>query len=212
MGIVRNLLFVLIFTVGAVCHAQTPTPHPNALQNGYYEFKDLASPQIELPEGSWTVGSDYLRGSGAYEMEFYVTDETDFLIIGATAEHSSDTARFNLCVVALSRCLEIRLEYTEQEYIELYEINSLITIIRTNNNTRFHFMELHSVANTGSVSGTEAVATPDYVVPITVSGTSGEFHYVITAGDVSIINALIFLFLSLWAIILIMLVFKPHVW
>lgn len=214
--IAQTITIVAVFCIATVVFAQTPTPHPNALDNGFYDFTELTSPDIELSLGGWSVGSDYLRGSGAYQMEFYVTDNTDFVVMGATADHSSDTARFDICVVAVSRCWNMRFDHSEQKFIELYEINSLITITRDNNNMLFHFMELHAVQS--AISGTQDItteSTPAYIVASAVSGTNGdvdtEFHYVVTAGDVAISTVLIILFFSLCAFIIIMMVFRSDV-
>jgi hypothetical protein len=83
--------------------------------------------------------------------------------------------------------------------VDLFETNSQVTItIENDNETLFDFMTV--------IESPQPEITPEpYYIYSTVSGSSGSidtrFDMVVTAGEVGITSALLFLFFSLWAII-----------
>lgn len=210
----------MMMFVGAVCYAQTPTPHPHALDIGVYDPVTLSSPEIELV-GTWAIESssviEYLqsRSAGA-TLTFYVTDNADYIMWQSNT--NTTTSDYTVCIDGID-CESF--SHHDSQWLmsgmSLNNTNSEIKFTADNNDRNRYDLLIIGGSKSSSVSGTtpEPQPTPAYIIAGTVSGTDGdidtEFHYLMTAGDVSIINALIFLFLSFWAVILILLVFKPHV-
>lgn len=220
MRVLHTLVSVLIFSaVGGWAHAQTPTPHPNLLTVGLYQFEDLSSPEIELTGTDWSIrDTGYDTGLGDDDIDdtltFWTGTDSDYLLLGVYSPNSGDS-EFDICVDAT--CQSIAHDIMDGDLIipiDLFSTNSEVVITKTQSNSKesvFDFVALvldpNSIqAISGTTPGVSPTATPPpYYIFGTVTGVSGtvatRFDMVVTAGDVAITNSLLFLFFSLWAII-----------
>lgn len=219
-----------IFTICAfwcfagLAHAQTPTPHPNALTPGYYNFEDLSSPEIELTGAGWSVSTfrnvtGLNNASSGDTLTFWVLANAHYLTIyRRTFDNNTNDGEWTICVNTTG-CTDV-IDYhgvgLDPVLIPLSGTNSEIVITHTN--TRDTLFDAMTIALdpasivTGVVSGTSPspTATPDpAIIYGTVTGVSGtvttRFDMRVTAGDVSNVSALLFLGFSLWAIVLLVL-------
>lgn len=207
-----------MFCIASTVFAQTATPHPNALPVGIYQFEDLSSPEIELSGPGWSLGStnpiDYLQNTNASdEMVFYVTDLSAYLLIN----NSSNVANsdFRVCVDAVCEDFVSEDDGWYTQGVNLSGTNSQITIINLDGvRNRFDYMIVGATGAVAStVSGTYPTATPNpaYIYG-TISGVSGtvttRFDMTITAGEVAISSALLFLFFSAVVFVICLMVFS----
>lgn len=225
------MLLVLGALSPVTANAQTATPHPDALAAGLYQFENLSSPQIELTGIDWTICN--LTTSGDVQrslcdddsgdtMEFYVTN-TDYILLqaifnsaGSSADDISITIDATPYWSGLLRNPGSSGGSFDFVTIDPDDTNAQITITRnTNQAGRYDFMilqpppiDLSSISGTGGTSPTIPTATPiAYAIYGTISGVSGtvptRFDYYVSAGDVGISVALLFLLFSIWSILII---------
>lgn len=230
MRVWHTYLFVFLLAVGVRVTAQTPTatPHPNALPPGMYQFEDLSSPEMELTGSDWSIrifggGDTGDTGLGSDDdgdtLTFWVTENADYILIYRKTT-SSSTGEWSICVDATCQNAQDKGGGggLEPYAVDLFETNSEVVITKTNGNESiFDFMTIildpNSIQAVSGTSSSSPTATPEpYYIYDTISGVSGtvatRFDMVVTAGDVAISNALIFLFFSLWAIFLILVIGK----
>jgi len=198
-------------------HAQTPTPHPNALNIGMYQFEDLSSPEIELTGTDWTIqsyrGSTVLGNSTDTEtLTFWVTELADYLTIYRVTTNVELTAgEWSVCVDAICQSTEdYSGEGIEAYAVDLFETNSQVVITKEDDEaTLFDFMTIALAPS--SLTSSEETPEPYYIFE-SVSGTDGNietrFDMIVTVGDVAVSSALLFLFFSLWAFILLVIIPK----
>jgi len=214
-----TLSVVAMFCIATAVYAQTPTPHPNALTIGAYDFEDLSAPQINLT-GSFSIVSfsyvDSLFASNTNdEINFYVRD-VDYLILQSFG--GSSGVDYRVCVeYVCDDFVHYSFEFF-QHIIQVPDRNAFVQIIKLDDgDSYFDYMIMDGVQTSVSSSIVSATATPNpaYIYG-TISGVSGtvqtRFDMVVTAGDVAISSALLFLLFSLFSILIIAVVYKHHVW
>jgi len=183
-------------------HAQS------SLLPGVYQFEDLTSPDIEL-EGSWVITNsisgttfpvDFLSSiSGTSNLQFNVIDASYLIIYQGVWDH--DLEDFTIQVDETS--YDISNDYPSASIQSIpipVSISSTVTITRANDSQIYlDYLTIHPVIIP------EETPEPYYIYSA-VSDTDGNpvdtrFDMIVTAGDVAIASALLFLFFSLWAFI-----------
>lgn len=225
MRVLHTFVCLIFLVVGGMVNAQTPTPtstpHPNALDVGMYQFEDLTSPQIELT-GTWSIKvsdtTEFLSSSeNGATLSFHVDSLADYLIIEREVR-STSVGTWSICIDSLPCEAVTDSGNTMSIYpvaIELPDTNSHVVITKTNAmETAFDFMTIQfGLTNFDSLLP-EETPDPNYSYS-SVSGTEGEietrFDMIVTAGDVAVSSALLFLVFSFWAIVIVYFVVHKHV-
>lgn len=219
LSVYISVICVSLLSMSFGVHAQTPTPHPNALQPGMYQFEDLSAPQIALTGVDWTI----CRPGGGLSPEglcnddpgetltFYV-EGVDYLTFQAYF-YSSATGQFSLCVEGVCTSHNHRIGSTGFLGQFAFDVGGNAEIVYATENNASNFLDyiqlyplpidLSSISGTG---GSSPTPTPEpYYIYGSISGTSGDvdtrFDMIITVGDVAVSSALLFLLFSLWAFI-----------
>jgi len=191
-------------------YAQSP-----ALQDGIYQFEDLTSPEIEL-EGTWGITSavdsinfplDFLSSiSGTSNLQFSVVDSAYITIYQGVWDHDLDD--YTIQVDATTYSISNDYPYPSIQTIPIpVSISSTVTITRDGDSQIYlDYLTIHSAPIP------EATAEPYYIYN-SVSDTDGNavdtrFDMIVTAGDVAVSSALLFLFFSLWAFIFLVIIPK----
>jgi len=225
--IVKSPIVLAVFIIASTVFAQTPTPHPNALTPDLYQFEDLTAPEISLA-GNWSITSDvwgdYLTtNSGGDTLDFYVTNAS-YVSIYSVGFNSG--AYFQLCIDGTD-CQEWRTTSpgVEAQIMHSFNVqgNAHINIENARANRSIgldmliigsQYVDISSISGTGGTSPTPT-PNPAYIYG-TISGVSGtvttRFDVTVTAGEVAISSALLFLFFSMWSVAIIALVLKRYVW
>lgn len=212
------ICFSLLMSLGV--HAQTPTPHPNALLPGMYQFEDLSSPDIELTGSDWSIcplnaivsatsPQGLCNDDIGETITFYVQD-TNFLEFQSNFFTGNSYPGFEICIESNCASYDLRWYETMAHFALDVGGNAEIVIATTRNaNPLFlDYMVLHpfpidlsSISGTG---GSSPTPTPEpYYIYGSISGSNGDvdtrFDMIVTVGDVAIASALLFLMFSAWA-------------
>jgi len=220
-------IIVSFFCGSGLAFGQTATPHPNALPVGGYVFTELSSPDIELGGTGWGIRSQTGQTrlhtlTDGDTLTFYVEDNADYLMI--FGDGFTSNSYWDICVDATCQTINDRNDTGGDKtvLVHLLGTNSEVVITKNGGNrTQFQYMQIildpdSITAVSGTGGGVSPTATPEpYYIYGTISGVSGtvstRFDMVVTAGDVAISNALIFLFFSLWAIFIIYILRRDNV-
>lgn len=209
---------VLLMSSGV--HAQTPTPHPNALQPGIYQFEDLSSPEIELTGIDWTIcpanpvvsatSPDGLCNDDPSETLTFFVEDTDYLEFQTQFFSGNSYPGFEICIE--SNCDTYDLRWYETFAMFAFAIGGnaeiVITTTRNANPLFLDYLVLHPFpVDLSAISGTggsSPTPTPEpYYIYGSISGSNGDvdtrFDMIVTVGDVAIASALLFLMFSAWA-------------
>lgn len=168
---ISRLLVVAVFFIATAVHAQL---------HGAYQFEDLTAPQANI-SGTWFITDDTLASSvsGSY-IEFDVDNTVNQMLI-TTIQNASGTYGFY-------RVCSINCENASRS--TAVNVSGTVTITKSDNITsQFDYLQL-----------IPAVMTPTpnpSIVMSDISGTNTEFHMIVTAGDVAISSALLFLLFTL---------------
>lgn len=182
------------------------------LEPGYYEFESAMGLTYT---GSWTEvnnGTNYqmIANTSSSIVEFEV--DGDYMIIYRVM--GTNLGQAEVCIDSVCSYLESKLatgnyQYTPAGYVLSGDDPHTVSIQRVNNSANNGVvLDSFMIWQTVSISGSSPESTPEpYYTYSTVSGTSGDidtrFDMVVTAGDVAISSALLFLFFSIWVFILI---------
>ena len=178
----------IVYVLAVLCTAFTAFSQD--VQPGVYQFETVTAPQVNI-SGTWFVSGDVLLSSvsGSY-VEFAVSDNVQYVEIELQQNTSGTYGNYNICASACTGSSRQSLAVN---------VSGTVTIAKTDNEeSRFdYFKAVQSVPT--------PVPTPTPNPAITYSSISGisgtygtEFHMTVTAGDVAISSALIFLLFSLW--------------
>jgi hypothetical protein len=202
-------------------HAQTPTPHPDALSQGLYQFESLTAPQINLTGSDWTVCASFSIGAlcnddPANTLTFFVED-VDYFVIKTYFSIVASAPSFQVCIESVCGSYSNRNESGWNEWAFNVGGNAQIVLTTLTNADilLLDYMTLHPMpVDLSAISGTTGSSptpTPEpYIVYGSVSGTSGDvetrFDMAITVGDIAVSSALLFLLFSLWAFIFLVII------
>lgn len=135
------LLVILLFGVGLVAHAQTATPHPNALPPGIYRFKDLSAPEIALTGSDWSIRCDsFICGLGndntGETLTFWITKDVDGFMIQHRM-YSTSPGTWDICFNG-TNCNSISDNGNANVYLsrffKSFRTNTEVKITRTSSN------------------------------------------------------------------------------
>jgi hypothetical protein len=225
----RFLALGVMFCMTSFVYAQTPTPHPHALDNGFYFYEDLSVDQLELSAG-WNTTSCIYGYCGAWTTSgntantvyarVYYTESSDYAEITSVGDSGDST--YGICTAYgcspssgdhLIRSLLITrfIPLQDNGYIDFYS--------RDGRDKLVHSVELKTYEPiAGVISGTNplATSTPNpSIIYGTITGVSGtvatEYHNIITAGDVAVSTSFLFLIFTIVLFAVVVVVFGSHV-
>lgn len=198
-GVITYIALLFIGLMGVGAYAQTPSVIPP----GVYQLEEMTSPQLNLT-GSWVITST-ISGT-TYPISFLssISDTStvtfdvygnSLIIYQGVYNHTLDLWELSINGTPQAVSNDYPQEAIQPIPIPLSGISSTVTITRAGTSQIYlDFMSLHNDP------------TPDPNITYgSISGTDIEtqFNMSVTAGDIAISSALLFLLFTIWIVIFI---------